>query len=140
MPALLGGHVQFGVVEAPSSLPHIKAKTIKPLAIFSTKRHPNLPDVPTFIEEGYPDVVTYTYFVLFAPAKTPAAIIAKLENAARVTMEDKEVQQKILKGDNNRGFHRDQRDSGLCRTGGERNGRISSRNQRLISKSNKLRR
>jgi tripartite-type tricarboxylate transporter receptor subunit TctC len=104
MPALLGGHVQFGVIEAPASLPHIKAKTIKAIAIFSTKRHPSLPDVPTFIEEGFPDVLTYTYFVLYAPAKTPAAVIAKLENAAKVTMEDKEVQQKILKGDNNPDF------------------------------------
>ena len=104
MPSLLGGHVQYGVVEAPASLPHIKAKTIKPIAIFSTKRHPELPDVPTFVEQGYPDVVTYTFFVLYAPAKTPAAIIAKLENAAKVTMQDKEVQQKIKKGDNNPDF------------------------------------
>ncbi len=104
MPSLLGGHVQYGVLEAPASLPHIRAKTIKPIAIFSTKRHPELPDVPTFVEQGYSDVVTYTFFVLYAPAKTPAAIIAKLENAARVTMQDKEVQEKIKRGDNNPDF------------------------------------
>jgi tripartite-type tricarboxylate transporter receptor subunit TctC len=104
MPSLLGGHVQYGVIEAPSSLPHIKAKTIKPIAIFSTKRHPDLPDVPTFIEEGYPDVVTYTYFILYAPAKTPAAVMAKLESAAKATMMDKEIQKKIVKGDNNPDF------------------------------------
>jgi tripartite-type tricarboxylate transporter receptor subunit TctC len=104
MPALLGGHVQYGVVEAPASIPHIKSKDLKPLAIFSTKRHPDLPDVPTFVEQGYPDVVTYTYFILYVPVKTPAPIIAKLENALRLTMQDKEVQQKIAKGDNRADF------------------------------------
>jgi len=104
MPALLGGHVHYGVVEAPASIPHIKSKDIKPLAIFSTKRHPDFPDVPTFVEQGYPDVVTYTYFILYAPAKTPAPIIAKLENALKVTLQDKDVQQKIIKVDNRPDF------------------------------------
>ena len=97
--ALLGGHVQYGVIEALPAIPHIRAKTIKPLAIFSKKRDPHFPDVPTFIEEGYPDVVTYTYFILYAPAKTPAPILKRLEDALRATLGDNEVQEKLTKID-----------------------------------------
>lgn len=104
LPNLLGGHVQFGVIEAYPAIPHIRSKAIKPLAIFSTKRDPHLPDVPTFIEEGYPDVITYTFFMLLAPAKTPVPIIKKLENALKVALQDKEVQQKLVKVDSKADF------------------------------------
>jgi tripartite-type tricarboxylate transporter receptor subunit TctC len=97
--ALLGNHVQFGLVEALPSIPYIKSKELKPLAIFSPKRDPNLPDVPTFIEQGYPDVVTYTFFLLLAPAKTPAPIVKKLESALKEALQDKDVREKLKKID-----------------------------------------
>ena len=61
--ALLGNHVQFGVVEALPSIPHVKSNDLKPLAIFSPQRDPHFPNVPTFAELGYPDVMTYSYFL-----------------------------------------------------------------------------
>jgi tripartite-type tricarboxylate transporter receptor subunit TctC len=86
-------------MEAIPNLAHIRAKEMKPLAIFSTKRDPRLPDVPTFVEEGYPDVITYTYFVLYTQAKTPAPIVKKLEDALKQTIQDKEAQEKLEKVD-----------------------------------------
>lgn len=103
-PPLVGGHVHYGIIEVGPAIPHVRSKDLKPLAIFSTKRHPSFPDVPTFAEEGYPDVVTYTYFILYAPAKTPAAIIQKLEAALKTTLQDKDVQQKLVKGDTRADF------------------------------------
>jgi tripartite-type tricarboxylate transporter receptor subunit TctC len=104
LPALLGGHVQYALVEAYPAIPHIKSKAIKPLAIFSTKRIPELPDTPTFIEQGYPDVVTYTFFILYAPAKTPPEIVNKLEVALGKTLGDKDVQQKLAKAESRADF------------------------------------
>ncbi|HEX2967298.1 MAG TPA: tripartite tricarboxylate transporter substrate binding protein [Syntrophorhabdaceae bacterium] len=97
--ALLGNHVQFGLVETLPSVPHIKSGDLKPLAIFSPKRDPRFPNVPTFVESGYPDVVTYTYFLLSAPAKTPAPIVKKLEAALKEALQDKDVRQKLEKID-----------------------------------------
>jgi tripartite-type tricarboxylate transporter receptor subunit TctC len=97
--ALLGNHVQFGVVEALPSIPHIKSKELKALAIFSPKRDPNFPDVPTFVEQGYPDVITYTFFLLSAPVKTPTQIVKKLESALKEALQDKDVRQKLEKID-----------------------------------------
>jgi tripartite-type tricarboxylate transporter receptor subunit TctC len=104
VPPLVGGHVHYGVIEATPAIPHIKSKDLKPLAIFSTKRHAQLPDVPTFGEEGYPDVITYTYFILYVPAKTPASIVSKLEGTLKQALEDKEVQQKLAKADSRADF------------------------------------
>jgi tripartite-type tricarboxylate transporter receptor subunit TctC len=97
--ALLGNHVQFGVVEALPSLPHAKSGDLKPLAIFSPKRDPHFPNVPTFGELGYPDIVTYTFFVLVAPAKTPTPIVKKLESALKEALQDKDVKQQLEKID-----------------------------------------
>jgi tripartite-type tricarboxylate transporter receptor subunit TctC len=97
--ALLGNHVQFGVVEALPAIPHVKGKELRALAIFSPKRDSNFPDVPTFIEEGYPDIITYTYFLLMAPTKTPAPVLKKLEYALKEALQDKDVRQKLEKID-----------------------------------------
>jgi tripartite-type tricarboxylate transporter receptor subunit TctC len=97
--ALLGNHVQFGVVEALPSVPHIKSNELKPLAIFSPKRDPHFPNVPTFAELGYPDIITYTFFLLSAPAKTPTPVVKKLESALKEALQDKEVRQKLEKID-----------------------------------------
>jgi tripartite-type tricarboxylate transporter receptor subunit TctC len=94
--ALLGNHVQFGVVEALPSLPHVKSNDLKPLAIFSPKRDPQFPNVPTFAELGYPDILTYSYFLLSAPAKTPAPIVKKLESALKEALQDKDIRQKLV--------------------------------------------
>lgn len=75
---LLGGHVPMMFDSTIAIMPHIKSGKVRPIAISSAKRSPLLPDVPTFAEAGIPAVESYAWYGLFAPAKTPAPVIAKI--------------------------------------------------------------
>jgi tripartite-type tricarboxylate transporter receptor subunit TctC len=75
VPQLLGGQIDFGVTGMGSS-----TNNLRPLAVFSDTRLPFLPDVPTVAELGMP-AIPPGYQGLFAPAGTPAAVVAALENA-----------------------------------------------------------
>ena len=77
--ALLSGTVQLSSGTIAPALPFIKAGTIKGLAVCSDKRWPDLPEVPTMLEQGYQDFVFETYTALLAPAGTPFEIVRKLE-------------------------------------------------------------
>ena len=78
---LVGGQVQSMIETMPAALPHIKAGSLRPLAVALPARSNNLPDVPTAGEAGLPDFIVTSMFGLLAPAKTPPAIIAKLSAA-----------------------------------------------------------
>jgi len=58
--------------------PQLKAGKLKALAILDAKRHPRLPDVPTVVELRQPELVMTTWFGLAMPAKTPAAIVQRV--------------------------------------------------------------
>lgn len=75
---LLGGHIPMMFDSTIAIMPHIKSGKVRPIAISSAKRSPLLPDVPTFAEAGIPAVESYAWYGLFAPAKTPAAVINKI--------------------------------------------------------------
>jgi len=75
---LTAGHVQLMFDNLPSALPHIKAGTLRALAVTGPKRAPQLPDVPTMAEAGFPDVQAVAWFGLVAPAATPKDVLAKL--------------------------------------------------------------
>jgi tripartite-type tricarboxylate transporter receptor subunit TctC len=75
MSDLLSGRTQFMSTGVIAALPQIKAGTLRPLALLAARRHPQLPDVPTIVEEGYPDLTVDTWFGLLMPAGTPAAIV-----------------------------------------------------------------
>lgn len=80
----LAGVMQVMPDQLPSALPHIKAGKLLPVAVASTKRVPELPNVPTFKELGYPELndLGMSWFGLVIPAKTPAAVADKLRAAA----------------------------------------------------------
>ena len=78
---LIGGQVQSMIETMPASLQHIKAGSLRALAIAMPTRANNLPDVPTAAEAGLPDFIVTSMFGLLAPAKTPPAIVAKLTAA-----------------------------------------------------------
>ena len=78
---LIGGQVQSMIETMPASLQHIKAGSLRALAIAMPTRSNNLPDVPTAAEAGMPDFIVTSMFGLLAPAKTPPAIVAKLTAA-----------------------------------------------------------
>ncbi len=75
---LMGGHLQFAGSSISSAGSLIKAGKVRALAVTSPKRNPALPDVPTVAELGYKDFSVVTYYGVLAPAKTPAAVVARL--------------------------------------------------------------
>jgi tripartite-type tricarboxylate transporter receptor subunit TctC len=77
--ALLSGTVQLSSGVLAPAHPHIKAGTIKGLAVTGETRWHDLPDIPTMQEAGYKDFVFETYTALLAPAKTPPDVVARLE-------------------------------------------------------------
>ena len=89
MPALLGGQIQFAFPIAGTAVPHVKSGKARALATTGAKRLPSLPDVPT-MKELFGDelFVQESWGGLWAPAGTPAPVIAKLFAATRQAMAD----------------------------------------------------
>jgi tripartite-type tricarboxylate transporter receptor subunit TctC len=77
--AILGGQIEILFGGVPPLLPHVKAGTLRPLAISTGKRSASLPDVPTVAEAGYPGFDIALWLGFFAPKGTPAAITKRLE-------------------------------------------------------------
>ena len=75
---LLAGQVQLMFNAIPPVLPHMKSGRVRALAVTSAQRAVSLPDVPTIAESGLPGYAYDSWFAIFAPARTPAAIIDKL--------------------------------------------------------------
>jgi len=83
---LLGGQIQ--VMFNDTALPHIQSGKLRALAVTGAKRWPQLPDVPMLAELGMPGYETYNWFGILAPARTPAAMIIKLNRELVAIMQD----------------------------------------------------
>jgi tripartite-type tricarboxylate transporter receptor subunit TctC len=95
--ALLSGTVQLSSGSLPPAAQHIKAGTLRCLAVTGDARWPDLPDVPTMVEAGYPDFVFATDTVLMAPAKTPPEIVKWLEKETLKVLGTPEMKEKLYK-------------------------------------------
>lgn len=73
----------------------IQSGKVRPLAVANATRLPQLPNVPTFGELGYPEVLAEAFGALVVPARTPAEIIARLQAAAQAAVADPEVKKKL---------------------------------------------
>jgi len=93
---LLGGQVQLFAADAPVLMSSIKGGKIRALGAASGQRNPMLPDVPTLAEQGYPNIVVDNWYGLLAPAKTPPAIIAKINDAFVKAINDPVVKKKLI--------------------------------------------
>jgi tripartite-type tricarboxylate transporter receptor subunit TctC len=93
--ALLAGEVQLAIDPTTTSLVHIQAGKIRPLAIVGPTRTKALPDVPTTAEAGYPKLSSTFWLGAVAPAGTPPAIIAKLNAAFRETLATPETRDRL---------------------------------------------
>ena len=80
---LISGQVQVMAMTTAQSAPHIKAGTMRALAVTTTHRSAILPDVPTFEQAGVPGYKLDIWFWLMAPAKTPAPILDKIHNEVK---------------------------------------------------------
>lgn len=97
LPDLLSGAITGAMTELSTVLPQIGTGKIRVLGVAWSKRSPQLPDVPTMIEQGVPDFTAASYVGILAPAKTPAEIVATLEAALVKALNTKELQDKMLK-------------------------------------------
>jgi tripartite-type tricarboxylate transporter receptor subunit TctC len=75
---VIAGHVQITFDAIPPTLPHVKSNRVRALAIGGTQRFPTLPDVPTLAEAGLPNYTFQSWFGIFAPARTPEAVVRTL--------------------------------------------------------------
>jgi tripartite-type tricarboxylate transporter receptor subunit TctC len=78
-PDLLAGRVDLFFDSTPAALPYIKSGQAKGIAILTAKRNPQAPDLPTMTESGIPGFEIDSWIGIFAPARTPRAIIARLQ-------------------------------------------------------------
>ena len=76
--AVVSGQVPIASTSMPPAVPFAKSGKVRPIAVMSLKRSPALPDVPTVAELGYKDFEANTWFAIFAPAKTPPAVLDQL--------------------------------------------------------------
>ena len=96
VPAAIAGEVQLTFSGAASTQAHLKGGRLKALAIGGKARLALLPDVPTFAEQGFPEVPANAWFGLFAPAATPPEIIARLHAEVTRILKDPEFAQKEI--------------------------------------------
>ena len=88
---LLGGQIQFAINNKSVLLPHILERKLRPIAVLSADRWPELPSVPTLLEAGYADVPHDTMFGLVAPSGTPTTSIGILSSAMNEALRAPEV-------------------------------------------------
>ena len=94
---LMGGQISGFFGDVPGLLGHLQGGRLKALGVASSQRHPSLPDVKTLEEQGIKGVDTNNWYALFAPARTPPAVIEALNKAVRNTLANPAVRDKLLK-------------------------------------------
>jgi len=94
---LLGDQVQVVAADLTVLMSQIEAGTVVPIGAAADRRNQNIPDVPTLAEQGYPNTDASNWYALLAPAKTPTALIKKLNDAVNVALDDPDIRGKIVK-------------------------------------------
>ncbi len=93
----ISGQVPFIFVTAPAAMSQVRAGKLRPLAVTTLKRSPAAPEVPTVAEAlNLPDYEVDSWYAIFAPAKTPPAMIARMQKEVARTVQVPEVRQKLL--------------------------------------------
>src|ERR1051325_9085050 len=95
--ALVAGQVALTIVDPPPATGPLKAGTIRGLAVTSAKRHPSWPDLPTLAEAGVPDMEVPVWTAFFAPARTPAPVLARLQKEIARVVHTPEVKEAFAK-------------------------------------------
>ncbi|HEY0568855.1 MAG TPA: tripartite tricarboxylate transporter substrate binding protein [Xanthobacteraceae bacterium] len=92
---LIGGQLDGLVADVPTVLTNIRAGKIKALGATSQERSDMLPEVPTLVEQGFPNTIADQWGAVLAPAKTPPAIVAKLNAALLAALNDPDMRAKL---------------------------------------------
>ena len=93
--AAVGNHVDAIVLTLPTVVPPITQGLLRGIGLASATRNSAVPDVPTYGEMGFPNVYSGSWVGFFAPAKTPDAIVAKLNAEINAIMQEPQAQQKL---------------------------------------------
>jgi tripartite-type tricarboxylate transporter receptor subunit TctC len=94
--AMLGEQVDYVCDPILGPLPHIRAGTLKAMAIGTSKRHPALPDLPTSAEAGLPNFQAAPFYAMFAPKGTPQDVLDKLSAALDKGLDDETVRKRLI--------------------------------------------
>jgi tripartite-type tricarboxylate transporter receptor subunit TctC len=92
---LLGGQIAMGFMTSLSSVPYFTSGKLRALAVAASQRMPQLPDVPTMAEAGFPGVEMNSWSGLLAPAKTPVAIVARLQRETAKALASADLREKL---------------------------------------------
>jgi tripartite-type tricarboxylate transporter receptor subunit TctC len=93
--AMLGQEIDSYMTNAVVVMPHIRAGTLRPLAVTSAERWPGLPEVPTFGELGLTGAESYTWWAFFGRAGTPQPILDRMTEALRAVLREPEISRRI---------------------------------------------
>jgi tripartite-type tricarboxylate transporter receptor subunit TctC len=88
MQEIMAGRADASIITIATALPQIKAGTLRAIAVQGDKRAPELPDVPTMAEAGFPDLGDAIWYMVLVPKGTPKPIVDKLNAAMRTTLAD----------------------------------------------------
>lgn len=97
IPAMITGETTVTFINLSSALPHIKSGRLKAIAVTTNTRLPELPDVPTMAEQGFPGIGTNAWQGMFAPAGTPKPIVDKLYRAVAAALSKPEQKEALAK-------------------------------------------
>jgi tripartite-type tricarboxylate transporter receptor subunit TctC len=92
---VVASQIELVMVSLSAAIPHIESGAIRGIAVTGNSRWPQLPNVPTMTESGYPGATHSLWFGLLAPKGTPAAIVKRLNEAVAKSLTDPEIQQRI---------------------------------------------
>jgi tripartite-type tricarboxylate transporter receptor subunit TctC len=91
----LGGKVDIFFTNFPEILNHVQSGKLKVLAVADTKRNPQLPNAPTFAEQGFKNFDVYSWYGAVAPAGTPEAIVRKINATIAAVLTEKEASERL---------------------------------------------
>ena len=92
---LLGGQIQAMTASIPATLPQLAEKKLKVLAVTGPRRVPQLPDVPSWQDEGVPDAEVINYWGIVAPAGTPRSVVLRLNTETQKVLARPEVRERL---------------------------------------------
>jgi len=93
----IGGQVPLLFVTAPAAMSHVGAGKLRPLAVTTLKRSPGAPEVPTVAEAlNIPDYEVDSWYAMFAPARTPPAIVARMQKEVARVVQLPDIRQRLI--------------------------------------------
>jgi tripartite-type tricarboxylate transporter receptor subunit TctC len=95
IPDVANGQIAMLFDSLASVMPHVRSGRVRPIALNASKRSALLPELPTLAEAGLPAFDTYTWFGMFAPARTPADIVAKVQADVVAALEAPDLRERF---------------------------------------------